>query len=766
MKKFKPKTLLPILILLALPLLFFNSILTGKMIFTGDFSGSDLIDLHYPFKYALHNSYTNSRFPLWEPNLSLGFPIAAEGQSGPFYPLNILLSFISPESSLQLSIILIFLTSLTGMYLYCRSLNFSKTESLYASVVFSFSAFFITRVKHINLIGVSSYLPFLFLFIRKFFLKRSFIFILLTGIVIALQFLLGHPQMTFYCIFAAVLYAAFEGYQTFRTKKDTSIIPNTVLFLFLSFAVAFLLSAVQILPTLEFIQLTSRQEFHILDAGAYPFKLKNLIGFVSPYGAGNPASGSYQANIAYDGIFWENAVYIGLLGIIFAVFGIYSAIKKPRPPEFLFSIFLSLFSLLVMLGASSPVFSFLWNNIPGFTLFRFPNRFNLFLIFSLSILSARGLQEAVKKIPLKKAEAKTFSSSPDDEVKFSWPLDRRRTKFLLFAFTVVDLLIFSNSYIGYAEKEKLTKIPAFSEKIASDTEKYRIYSLTQHYQNPYSALGWKNDLAVDTILASRESIPPNNNLIYGLPSFNDRGWFEGGLSNARRDRVEEFLTSENENQVVTGKVLGLFNVKYVITFADYVGIEIFEESTLDLGEQFGTKLKLFRNDQVLPRIYFTPEALVAENEDEAFKKVTSLEHYGPKTVILENKPNILPEEFTGVIDDFRKDNPVEIINYEDQKVEIEADIKTHGFLVLSDSFYPGWKVRIDGTEGKILRANYLVRAVELDPGKHKVEFYYDPVSFRVGLIISLFASGIVVILIVGMKMLNQFSIFKNQFTKK
>ncbi|KKQ54504.1 MAG: hypothetical protein US75_C0040G0001, partial [Candidatus Woesebacteria bacterium GW2011_GWC1_38_13] len=202
------------------------------------------------------------------------------------------------------------------------------------------------------------------------------------------------------------------------------------------------------------------------------------------------------------------------------------------------------------------------------------------------------------------------------------------------------------------------------------------------------------------------------------------------------------------------------------TFADYVGIEIFEESTLDLGEQFGTKLKLFRNDQVLPRIYFTPEALVAENEDEAFKKVTSLEHYGPKTVILENKPNILPEEFTGVIDDFRKDNPVEIINYEDQKVEIEADIKTHGFLVLSDSFYPGWKVRIDGTEGKILRANYLVRAVELDPGKHKVEFYYDPVSFRVGLIISLFASGIVVILIVGMKMLNQFSIFKNQFTKK
>ena len=75
-------------------------------------------------------------------------------------------------------------------------------------------------------------------------------------------------------------------------------------------------------------------------------------------------------------------------------------------------------------------------------------------------------------------------------------------------------------------------------------------------------------------------------------------------------------------------------------------------------------------------------------------------------------------------------------------------------------------MRIDGTEGKILRANYLVRAVELDPGKHKVEFYYDPVSFRVGLIISLFASGIVVILIVGMKMLNQFSIFKNQFTKK
>jgi len=56
-----------------------------------------------------------------------------------------------------------------------------------------------------------------------------------------------------------------------------------------------------------------------------------------------------------------------------------------------------------------------------------------------------------------------------------------------------------------------------------------------------------------------------------------------------------------------------------------------------------------------------------------------------------------------------------------------------GFLILSDVYYPGWKVYVDGIEEKIYRADYLLRAVHLPPGFHQVRFVYDPMSFKVGL---------------------------------
>jgi uncharacterized membrane protein YfhO len=65
-----------------------------------------------------------------------------------------------------------------------------------------------------------------------------------------------------------------------------------------------------------------------------------------------------------------------------------------------------------------------------------------------------------------------------------------------------------------------------------------------------------------------------------------------------------------------------------------------------------------------------------------------------------------------------------------------------GFLVLSDTYYPGWQVFVDGEEAKIYQADYLFRAVPLKQGEHVVEFRYSPSSFRTGLAISL-SCGIV-----------------------
>ena len=83
-----------------------------------------------------------------------------------------------------------------------------------------------------------------------------------------------------------------------------------------------------------------------------------------------------------------------------------------------------------------------------------------------------------------------------------------------------------------------------------------------------------------------------------------------------------------------------------------------------------------------------------------------------------------------------------ILKYKPNYVEIEAEMSVPGFLVLGDTYYPGWKVYVDGKQDKIYRADYILRAVYLMPGKHIVKFTYEPFSFKIGVIITLGTIGI------------------------
>lgn len=63
------------------------------------------------------------------------------------------------------------------------------------------------------------------------------------------------------------------------------------------------------------------------------------------------------------------------------------------------------------------------------------------------------------------------------------------------------------------------------------------------------------------------------------------------------------------------------------------------------------------------------------------------------------------------------------------RVMIEVENSTGGILTLSDSYYPGWKVLVNGTENPMLRTYTALRGVMLVPGRHSVEFLYAPPTF-------------------------------------
>ena len=80
---------------------------------------------------------------------------------------------------------------------------------------------------------------------------------------------------------------------------------------------------------------------------------------------------------------------------------------------------------------------------------------------------------------------------------------------------------------------------------------------------------------------------------------------------------------------------------------------------------------------------------------------------------------------------------VKLISYKANKVILESETDNSAFLYVSDTYYPGWRAYVDGKETKIYRANLAFRAVEVPKGKHTVVFKYVPMSFYIGLCLTI-----------------------------
>jgi uncharacterized membrane protein YfhO len=90
---------------------------------------------------------------------------------------------------------------------------------------------------------------------------------------------------------------------------------------------------------------------------------------------------------------------------------------------------------------------------------------------------------------------------------------------------------------------------------------------------------------------------------------------------------------------------------------------------------------------------------------------------------------------------------VEFLSESNNRLSLKVEAKGGGILILSDTYYPGWKVFVNGKEEKILRANYNFRAVPLSRGVHRVEFVYAPLSFKLGAGLSII--GVISCAIIG-----------------
>jgi hypothetical protein len=132
------------------------------------------------------------------------------------------------------------------------------------------------------------------------------------------------------------------------------------------------------------------------------------------------------------------------------------------------------------------------------------------------------------------------------------------------------------------------------------------------------------------------------------------------------------------------------------------------------------------NADALPRAYFVSDWKLL-TRSQALARVAAGNFDFHHSVILERAPAGL--EPSGARFPVRS---AAIVAYAPERVEIETQAGRPGLLVLSDSFFPGWRAWVDDVETEILRANGLFRAVAVSAGSHRVRFEYRPASLRFG----------------------------------
>ena len=130
-----------------------------------------------------------------------------------------------------------------------------------------------------------------------------------------------------------------------------------------------------------------------------------------------------------------------------------------------------------------------------------------------------------------------------------------------------------------------------------------------------------------------------------------------------------------------------------------------------------------QNPYAMGNAWFVKNVKVVDNADE---ELAALGTTDLRTTAIVRTGEALPAPAKGAEADSAAS--IRLTAYEANALSFESESKADGVAVFSDIYYPGWTCTIDGQAADIHRADYVLRAVAIPAGKHKIEFRFDPQS--------------------------------------
>ena len=368
-----------------IPFLYFSPALTGQVTLV---PGDGWMQ-NFPLRALAGQMIAHGELPLWNPFIYGGMPLAASVYPGVFYPPNWLFAILPAQWAMNLVVLTTYHIALIGAYLYARRIGMARAGALLAGIAFTFGGFMINHLSHTSRIAAAAWLPWVLLSIeelaRNASRRRVWWWAALGSIFIALQFLAGEPQML---IFTALVSVPCAISALFKCKGPVDRL-RFVMSIAVMLVCGALLSMIQLLPTLELLAQSERNNPGAAFFDTYSFPPWQLPGLIIPYFFGGASLPPYR--VTYWGA--ETATimagYVGMLSWILALVAVFAAGRNGR--VWIWTS-VAIISIILAFGGYLPFgINHALYRIPGYGTFRGLYRHQLEFTFALAMLAGLGL---------------------------------------------------------------------------------------------------------------------------------------------------------------------------------------------------------------------------------------------------------------------------------------------------------------------------------------------------------------------------------------
>jgi hypothetical protein len=709
-------------LLLFLCLLFFWQVLTPNPLNRRWFASGDFTDQFYAFRSYQSQELWSGRLPLWNPHTFSGAPFLADIQSAVYYPFGLLVILLAGKSGLPLiaveieAIVHYFLASFFT-YLLVKRLTGSRLAGLVSGIVYAYGSYLTSYPKlQMAILEGQTWVPLALLTIhlaveeeRLGKRRRSGAWLILGGLTLGLSALAGHGQTFLLAVYTVIGYLVFAFFPLWRAADKRGKVKLTAQLLILP-VVTLGLAAAQLIPSLEYMQLSTRAQLSLSQAGG-GFLFSDLMALVLP------------------GL---RVIYVGVLPLILALL----ALVLRRERETIFWGILALLALFLSLGRRTALYTFLYVFAPGFRLFQGQERAIQVFSLAIAILAGYGTALLVRAMDRQvKHRYATFYRWLSWANLGAWILlflsywgavnlaqqEPGQVNDLLERSVLLVLLLgFSTLVLYWRLCHKLRAghlgllmiaivvLDLFSLNFGNDLERAKArdrFLATPPIRFLQSQSGvfriWDDGI-----------LPGNFGNVWGLEE-------TGGISPLRLQRYQDFLNALPEE-----KARQLLNVRYAISQRDVLTDgEPLEEYT-NPEEDF----YFYRIKEPGDAAYLVYSAQVEADDRKALQRLAAPDFDPRQLAILADSPGIaLPGGGQGT---------ARFVERLPNCLTLQVDTNADGILVLSEIDYPGWRATVDGKDTPILRADTILRAVPVRAGMHEVEMVFRPWTVFLGLAIS------------------------------